>query len=684
MSRGDQGPTPSAGFLRGLSLAEAAAALACALDVADASETRRLGGALADLVARLAAGPAPAPPRVWRLLRPSARDPGEDALAWTICLRAAASSWGGLAREARAAVASAARGRWGAAISALPPVEFEQARRSVLELATETGDPSLLGALVDLLEDPRTELATSAEEVLTRQVRLASREAGSDPESLEALRVQIARAVSRVDVHACRGVLAAAIQLLEPGLLSRARRGSARDPLAAWHLESTLGASAAGRNSRLGPSLRVSRGAASRARAWEWLVVESMSEAALARLGRTAPPSEHAGVLARWHLALRPARGARVGGAGARMLPDARTACSLPADARRGVVRLGAIARLPVPEWALCDPDAMVRLAACGGAGPDCGDFIFDASASISRSAMLAWSAAGVRIGGRRATLTKTREARAGFCAKLARSPHAAVRRAAAQDAFLLSPFEHGSESSRSCAWGMLRDDRGAFLGSIRERLADAGTQVSALLLVRRLGLAREFADGIMRIASEAERASPGSCQARTVATAVAAATAVEDPRATRVIAGALHAADDRVRANAVESLAARVRCGSGDVDAVLISSVFELKNDDAHRVRANVARTMAEHAAPGLGAGAARESLAAMLADRRPMHRLAGVWAAEKSARLLAGSLGEIPARVSELAADDPDVIVRSRAEACARLLGLRRGGAAPAEIAA
>jgi hypothetical protein len=666
--------------LRALPVAESASALAAALDVADAREIGALARALADLIARLAAGPAPAPPRVWRLWGPSARDPREDALAWTICLRAAASVWQSIPREARNAITVAARGRWAHALTPLPPPSNEAARRSILDLAAETADPSAFPALVDLLEDPRTDLATDAEEAIARAVRTALNEradVAGQHQMRSALRAELTRAISRIDVHSCRGVLASAIQLLEPDLVSRVRRGLAKDPLAVWFLEAT-----AERTSPLAPSLRASRGSITRTRAWEWLPIDTLTEPALARLARSATPSEHAEVLGRWHLALRPARAARLG-AGARLVPEPGIAASLPEDARVGAVRLQDFTRAPdvsTPEWALCDPDERVRLTATREAGAaEAADFVFDASPAIARSAMLAWSVTGVRIGRRRPAPGGSALARSRFASRVTRSPHAAVRRIAAADAALADAFDGSSELSRSTAWALLREDREAFIDQLRSKLTAPGPQVvPALLLVRRLGIAAELTRELLALAATGSEAAPASAEARAGATAVAVVSSVRDPRASDVLGATLTAADPRVRANSVEAIAVRIRHGI-DVTTSRLPSLVELKGDREHRVRANAIRAMAECAVGA--AAAAREALSDMLEDARPMHRLAGVWAAEKTARLLTPS-GGIPARITTLASEDAEPFVRSRAEACARLLGLRAALAGSDEL--
>ena len=133
-----------------------------------------------------------------------------------------------------------------------------------------------------------------------------------------------------------------------------------------------------------------------------------------------------------------------------------------------------------------------------------------------------------------------------------------------------------------------------------------------------------------------------------------------------------------RVRANAVEAVARRARVGPGRRADALI----EHKNDVHHRVRACAIRGMFHRgrmfgeAVGMLMEPAAAEALGAMLCDERPMHRVAGVWLAD---RMLGSGVGQpdLAGRIADMARSDPDEGARTRAaRAAARLMaGVRNG---------
>jgi HEAT repeat protein len=177
-------------------------------------------------------------------------------------------------------------------------------------------------------------------------------------------------------------------------------------------------------------------------------------------------------------------------------------------------------------------------------------------------------------------------------------------------------------------------------------------------MLVRFMRLAPRFEMDLLDLATTA----PND---RVRATAVAALGVCITDTARRVVRASLNAPDQRVRSNAIEAVDAG--------DPVLL----EYKEDGSHRVRASaVRRLLATDNADQPGASArdaAAESLARMLTDDRPEHRLSGAWAAERTLlpeRRDTIGLGWRAAarRVIDAADQDPDPRVRLRASRCAR----------------
>jgi HEAT repeat protein len=197
-------------------------------------------------------------------------------------------------------------------------------------------------------------------------------------------------------------------------------------------------------------------------------------------------------------------------------------------------------------------------------------------------------------------------------------------------------------------------------------------------MLARRLDLHREV---------ELELLAAASCDGdeQIVATAAAALgeTATDSGRAA---ARALLAhAVPRVRANALDAL---LRAGRNNPapDPPALTLAIELKDDPHHRVRAGALRgLLISETADQVSAAA---NIASMLADDRPLHRLAALWAVE---RALVGPIGsrvgalrwnELAVRVADAAGGDAEPPIRARAHRCARrmLARLRSGWAARA----
>ena len=151
----------------------------------------------------------------------------------------------------------------------------------------------------------------------------------------------------------------------------------------------------------------------------------------------------------------------------------------------------------------------------------------------------------------------------------------------------------------------------------------------------------------------------------RARANAVAAIASVDSNAARYVLSESMQSQEPRVRANAIEH--ARVP----------LDRMVEYKNDENHRVRANAIRRMVEakDQQSSTIATQAGAELAELLADPRPMHRLAGTWVAQRTVvnqgrDQLGRHWSPIIAQLEELAATDEDVRLRDRALCCIRRL--------------
>jgi len=414
--------------------------------------------------------------------------------------------------------------------------------------------------------------------------------------------------------------------------------------------------------------LRWSKAPVARLRALEWLSRDGLGIAAGERLVRGRSLLEHELVLTNAHLLHRPLRRARLVGVKAvaargskgrarevveSTFPSGAGLKVLSAAARRGLPRLcagfglGARARAEVLRPMLGDGDAGVRHAAARAVPiAELGEYCFDADPLVARGAFLMLSSAGCGAEAGRPT--------AGNIAALRRSPHAEVRRWAAED---LSREEGAGPYGRLALRRAMQAERGEFLRQLRSdlRAVNGAVALEALRRVRAMSLHQEVAAEVLGLAAGEHE------EVRVIATAVALLASLGGARAREIAAAQVAHADGRVRANAVEALAKIERVQGSS----LPSAVVELKGDPHHRVRANALRAAITGSLEGLGE---------MLGDERAMHRLAGVWLAGRVLGSGAGRFGEAwaecGARIGEMARFDEDAQVRGRAAACARML--------------
>ena len=610
--------------------------------------------------------------------------------------------WRRVPKSDRAAAVAVGRGCW---IDAIRRVEagdltaaggHEALDRSLAELAADTADPALAGVAARVLESQDKQAADIAEHaLLTRAVpmvvehidplwaheperwlgeHLAAYTAGRAPLPLDAAgeRLVIAavlRAAERFAAHRRRGPVAALLLLVRtpPGrvIASRLRASldTPGDPLAA----------------AVRPVLRRWPAPAMRAEAWRLLAFEPMAAAAIERVGAADDDADHAALLSLAHLMHHPDRARRAAQTRARSvggrspLPDAKTLASLSVEARRGLTRVVPVlaASSGVREAALvpllADEDHATRLGCVTIAEPGMlADLCFDAHPVASRSAALRWSAAGtVSPATEGATAARTR-----LADRLARMRCGWSRRVATEELRRDDPWTPGVAASRLAARRWRRRDPAGFDTAVRARLA--GREVDArgaVELIRRLGLAKAF-DGELADLAKSE-------DERLAASAIAALGTAFSPVARRAVQIALAEGSPRVQSNAIEAVTRHVERGDLAADhPVLYGELVELKNHPHHRV-CSTALAALLRSSPGARTyePAAVERFGEMLADDRLMHRVAGVWLAE---RALAGggpeSMGPawepLARAVASLASDDPDELVRTRASRCARRL--------------
>ncbi len=523
--------------------------------------------------------------------------------------------------------------------------------------------------------------------------RLAGLARGSRGEDLDlqALVEQVAGLALRFEEHHQRDIMTIAMLLAEgPGRVSSGALGRVATLMEEEH-PATTGMRAA---------LRRGTAPFMRSRAWRWLAAESVRVAAIDRVSRATSAAEHEAVLQDGHLLLRPVRaktlgvvkvrarggGQSVGGAdpaSGEALPSLNHRRDLSPGARRWLVEFAAAVKTPEPMAAqlrgagLTDPSPWVRWAHQRKAtASERADYIFDTDARVARSAAMARSPAGGREW-LRWPLKRSDQFRLRLTDRMTRSPHEQVRSVARGDARRMNPWLVHRSESRLAAREWLRADRAGFVAAIRARIENGSEQerVDAIQLARILRIGLAFEPILIEIAGDCG----SSCRA--AATAVVALGDLETPTARAGVDAALEACDVRVRANAVEACVRHVpRLDDlADVDSRVYGSLIELKGDEHHRVRANALRGLIEGSGVGRGGRALDPSgidgLAGMLADERGMHRLAGLWLAERTLvadgrERLGGSWDGLCRKVASIAVEDEDDAVRTRALRCARRL--------------
>lgn len=635
-------------FLAKLSPSERAAALAATLPVAGMREVPALAATLISELSRVESGSLGSPKFLsFRALRARRVSQGSR-----VVLEALVRNWARLPLVSRQEALAAAGPDLAGALLLLGAGTRAADRLAAARFVLDSADPSLLSMAAGLLGDPDGEIADTAEAALVRAAAILTghqpprppgqwlcpaRAASPLDEGGAQARAAVAIAAETFQSHRRTGFLAAAMMLLDPP--ARAWAARRHDPLVRWLADRDHPA-----NSALRTMLRRSDDPLWRRRAWEWLPADSVAAAAGDRLARAAGPADHEAVLARGHLLANPARRRRLGlisikdrpatskAAVPSLLPDAQTVPQLPPAARRRLPAFAAECRISPAGLGRAlaplasDPDPVVRHAVVRVLPVESlASFAADPHPAVARSAML----------------------RADWCGLQEAS----------------SPWNPGCERSRVEARQRLAFDRAVFLGELRGRMT-RGTpdeQLAAVLLARALGLEQELELELLGLLAGAEEGAVASRRpGRLAATLAAALGAVQSASATQALRACLSHPIDRVRANALESL---LRFGSSDLALAHAA-------DAAHRPRGNAVRSLLLARGPG-----AADHLFSMLRDDRPLHRLAGLWAAQRAtaaAPLHADSIpwNDLASGVADLARFDAEPAVRARAARCAAAL--------------
>ncbi len=527
--------------------------------------------------------------------------------------------------------------------------------------------------VVALLEDPNSRVITCAERSLISLANAFAIEYGGESAARLTLAErtdlcnQVAISISKAPQDS-KAPFTAAFALLDPSTLR------CKSELTAWFAKS-MGSDP----NPLQACLRNRANQLSRLRAWQWLFLRTFSQASLDRLVHTTAISDHLPILDRGHLAIRPARSARL----QTLANSPETIFPLPAMlphlSESALCGLTIIVKSFRPSESYLQHLSTHALAACStlarrrlisiASSAHLLDSAFDSNETLARGAMIRWSAVGVG---------KMHTSNSRHAAKLTRSPHACVRELAKQELERLTGGDINSTQSRMYSWRSLAEDRAVVTSSLRTALESGTTdeQMRALNFIRRHALVPEFSDVLMSMAQSSFDGEATTKDPRILATIISLLR--RTPTAIPTLLVAADNEEPRVRANAIESLLRTAHAATPSITG----KAMERCEDSSPRVKANSIRGLLVASQSILEAKPVRvyephavSALLGMLHDDRALHRLSGVWAAE---RVLCGSgqahLGqawsEVSKALSTVARDDTEGHVRRRAVAAARRL--------------
>jgi len=607
-------------------------------------------------------------------------------------LRALAMGWGNLSSDMRRIAVALGRSRWIAVIKSMSEDPDVATRLGAIRIAMDTGDPGFGVMVCSMLSDEHSKVRLAADKTLIGLVlglfgHLDGEMLGEEFDAIRnrkitsmlgdnailelercAMLSAIADAAWSFASHRCRSPLLASLLLMD-------RQGATAIERRAFDKMRRL------LSERNHPShmpmrtvLRITPAPILRERALRWLVIDPIAGVASAKLEVAESIAEHCAVLDRMHLCIRPKR--------ARAMKRVRIATkqengivmleqrapmlgidefdSLDPDSKRGYLRwittldLDTGIRRGELERVMADESSMVRLHGCCVADSlDLVDYLYDESDPVARHAAMRWSSVGSDAPGAGSANCGRRMQTAQLNS---RSGSAWVRRIAIEESERLSMEMPDSAPSRLQARRLYHTDPARFVRSIREMLHQPSRRGVGLGMILALGLESRFEMDLVSLADE-NRLDP-----RVGASLVRGLSAIKSSAAKLAVLRSLESDDQRVVANAIESAHTPV------------DTLVEYKGDANHRVRSSAIRRMlVEGSRPG-SAGMieiAADDLCAMLHDSRVLHRLAGVWAAQrvfepKTRRLIGKGWRELVMTLNEMSLNETDDGVRTRADQC------------------
>ncbi len=585
----------------------------------------------------------------------------------------------------------AGHGLWGRAIGG-PAIDVDPSvRLSASVLIGRACEAESFGWLRGLLGDQDKAVAEAAGASLMTLARRAAAVPALDGETRGAVERLVIRCVREFDTHRRREALGALLVMC-PG--AAALRG-ANVELKEWLADEEHPAHMAMRG-------LIRRGEIAgvhiREAAWAWMGNAAYRTACAERVLAPSPPAvrdlaaEWSGVLSQGHLLLSPVRESGLRAMAERLPRGQAGAHGLPIG-EDDIARLPAAAQARLAAWAGCMAEeelgaalepllgvesTRARLNALRAVGAPMGegaaelalDFCFDANGRVAQAGLLR-AVVGARASGDAGLSAGVR----GAVVALRRSEHERPRRAA--DAFGAMFDALDETMGRLEARRMLRGNRAGLVRALQTmvRTGTGAERVRAIRLAGRLGLGAELELELLAVIGAsvgAEAAVDGRGTVYAASAAVVVLAELKSPAAQHALHKCLRHPDDRVRANALDAMARAARRGGwiGSTDSPLGKAVVEFGDDPHHRVRAGAARARAMAAGRGQGGGVG-PIVVPLLRDERAMHRVSGLWLAER----VAGD-GEVARTIAEMVRSDPspEVRVRARRTAGRMLAGMGR----------
>ncbi len=588
-------------------------------------------------------------------------------------------------------------GSWGKACAAAAIDVNAETRLSAATLIGRICERDTFGLLRELLADQDERVAERAAASMIAIADRSTQTPALDSETLAAVERTVVRSVGEFDRHRRREAIGALLSICSSPAAIRA---------AGMELKGWLADKEHPAHMILRGMLRRGDGLASRESAWLWLGRAEHRAGCVERLSSPCDTDGHERVLVRGHLLHNPARRAALAGAAERerkrrtggltLDPETVSAISAPAQAH-AAAWISCVESVRGPdalETLLTAPTDLARFNALREANRVGGsdlplDFCFDAHTRLARSAALA-------VGTRAARTTLGVERVRRTLNGLEFASTGTTREIAAALAAAVDPLADRS-AGIATAWKMLRANRAGVIATLQSHVRSARSQaVRAIQLASRLGLGVELELELLSIIAVSTHAESdvSSEERRDILHAAAAAvTALADlpsPAAQHAVHKCLRHPDDRVRANAIDAMtrAAR-RAGSiGRAESLLAHAAIEFKDDPNHRVRAGAARARLL-GSDGPNASQVDDAIMPLLTDGRPMHRVSGLWLAERVAGLTpvvaAHAGGDFAAVIAGLVRTDPvpEVKVRARLTAARLLSGMHSTPATPSQAA-